>query len=299
MKIKNAKHYVSKIIEKKYSLARIVNDIETQFTNEAHDIFIKELLSEIRLYYCNVTIKLTDDDILTLINTQLEKGCELPTVQVDEETYPKVYHFTKEIGGYRTIQNTFGLKREVPNFVAEFVNLQEFILPLINDPFRESISITNEVPDFTILFEVEDYINESTLKTPIQKHSKIKPTPTIEDDKLNTLEILKVLKCKYNRNLILNSENYNRLTEYILYLVAHHALPEELEPFPITGASNEFIKKTFHLVYLSNGKKHKPLYLELLKLFRQFKDIEISTLNSKFSSYAGDYEKDKVNLITS
>ncbi|MCD8405014.1 hypothetical protein LNI91_05565 [Tenacibaculum dicentrarchi] len=139
--------------------------------------------------------------------------------------------------------------------------------------------------------------SNATKKEPQQEKEEI-TTPTIKDDLSKVLIIIKPLSGKWRRKEILNKTDYNRLIEYATSIIKNNKLPLNPLSFPLTNTTIDFIRKTFHLVYLELSKSNKKEWVELIQLFKQLEKTEYSTTFQKFSAYTGNYENDKKTLIT-
>lgn len=148
-----------------------------------------------------------------------------------------------------------------------------------------------------LIFSIYQAEKQGKLKVSnTQPHKRKKPTT--EEDINNALTKMTPLKGFYKRNPILKANDFDRLTEYIKSIIIHGKLPDDAKGFPTTGAPQEFIKHTIYQVYLVTGKQHRAIFISLIKLFDQFRNVEESTIEAKFSTYKADYEKDVKNLIT-
>ncbi len=142
----------------------------------------------------------------------------------------------------------------------------------------------------TIILDVESHTTKIKINA--------KKTSNVEDDKKRIDEILKPLSGYWNRAKIMTDKDYNRLKNYIIFLTEKDELPKNLEEFPFTKVSNEFIRKTIYEIYRYLGKKHRAEFIYLIHLFRQFNNTQETTTNQKFSNYSGDFERDKKTMIT-
>lgn len=121
----------------------------------------------------------------------------------------------------------------------------------------------------------------------------------LNSEDLNHIKcIVSPLGGKWNRNPILREDDFVRLIEYIAHIYETGVLPAGCEKFPRTGTTIDFIRKTLHLVYIHNNKRHKLAFISLLHLFKQMENTSQGTTSSKFSVYSGNYDNDIKNLIT-
>lgn len=106
------------------------------------------------------------------------------------------------------------------------------------------------------------------------------------------LEFIKPLGGYNIQDKLLDSADMDRLNSYVASLIKKGNLQDlTLLPFPKINLPNQFIRKTIHNVYLTIGKKNKDEFIQLIHLFKQFEDTEITTTNSKFSTYEGNYDE--------
>lgn len=148
-----------------------------------------------------------------------------------------------------------------------------------------------------LIFSIYQAEKQGKLKV-INTQPPKRKKPTTEEDINNALTKIEPFKGYFNRKPILKTNDFNRLTEYIKSIIIHGKLPDDAKGFPTTGATNQFISKTIHEVYLIIAKQHIDIFISLIKLFDQFRNVEESTIKAKFSIYKADYEKDVKNLIT-
>ncbi|MFW5886370.1 MAG: hypothetical protein ACOCUL_01310 [Bacteroidota bacterium] len=114
----------------------------------------------------------------------------------------------------------------------------------------------------------------------------------------NAHKIIEPLNGYWNGKRIMNKSDFEMLAYYIEEIIQNHKLPQKIQKFKRTNTTQEFIRKTIHLIYLQLGKKYKNEFIELIHLFEQFDQTVKTTTFSKFSVYKGDYENDLKNMIT-
>lgn len=91
---------------------------------------------------------------------------------------------------------------------------------------------------------------------------------------------------------------YNRLYDYVTYLVMHTAIPKNIQPIRKTEAliSNEYIMYTFHRLYLEiYGAKHMKATKDLFSIFLQkafegLSTYETTTIYKKLSQEPKGYK---------
>ena len=190
----------------------------------------------------------------------------------------------ENIGGRNMGWKGFVKKRISNNLTHKEIKEQGYYAGLVS---RVEFMISENLD----IFKKYDY------KTPEQKISIIKK-PSKKEDVLKVKDIIKPLGGYWNRKKILNKNDFDQLILYVEYILENKCLPNKTNQFPITGTSIEFIRKTIHSVYVYLGKKDKDVWVSLVHLFKQLNNTELSTTNSKFSAYSGNYEQDLKNIIT-
>ena len=202
-------------------------------------------------------------------------------------------------------------KKNLPNSIKHMENLVYKIIDYqklnkVRTKIGRHVKNNELHKDFTIIKEhISEQLefinkkNEEVLPIPnkIETFPKIQK-PTTKEDIRKIKEIINPLNGYWNRNQILNKNDFKRFTEYVISVFERGYLPDSVKQFSNTGASNEFIRKTIHLVYVYLSKSNKNTWISLVHLFKQFDNTEISTTNSKFSSYTSDYKTDLKNMIT-
>lgn len=164
--------------------------------------------------------------------------------------------------------------------------------------------IFNNVNLFESIFNAHFSVNKDLQGKPEnenleqKKSNNIKSKQSEEIDITKIKDIIKPLSGYWNKKLILNENDFLRLTNYIFFIIENHSLPDETLQFNITSTSIQFIRKTVHFVYIELGKKDKEVFVLLIHLFKQLVNTELETTKSKFSAYSGNYENDLKNMIT-
>jgi len=151
--------------------------------------------------------------------------------------------------------------------------------------------------DANNIYELDDDISSTnTLIEPISFNNSIdyksKKEEALKEVISKALEIIKPLGGIYKLESLLNEPEMIRLSTYITSIFRTGELPTNAFSFPITILEIEFIRKTIHFVYLLNKKKDVDEFINLLKLFENFKGYRHSTIRSNFAAYnSGSYEE--------
>lgn len=101
----------------------------------------------------------------------------------------------------------------------------------------------------------------------------------------------------YNRKneKIMSDEDFAKLVSSIYSLIDTGITPQNLQPIPQTGTTNEFLRYTFYLIHkeLYSTRPIRPEWIDLLHaIFIQFKDVERETTRKKFSTKPSYYDED-------
>jgi hypothetical protein len=121
------------------------------------------------------------------------------------------------------------------------------------------------------------------------------------NDKQTIEKYLKPLSGNWNGSRIMSNEDFERLNEYVFYLVENKKIPETIQTILQTNIPMEFVRKTFQSLYKSLYLKNtsiRILWIEfLIKTFKQFESWELDSINKNFATYRNNYEHD-LNKIT-
>lgn len=184
---------------------------------------------------------------------------------------------------------------------------------IIIEKLKNGISVENEpllnrLKEYHSIMAIEYNITQklksptpeiTELATSLEQRILSKPKkPTIDEDIKTAFEVIEPLKGYWNRNRILNDIDFDRLKKYIESIIRNDSLPKTVERFTRTGTTNDFIRKTIYEVYRMTGKRNRQLFIDLIHLFRQFDNTELTTTDKKFSNYQGNYNMDKESMIT-
>ena len=96
---------------------------------------------------------------------------------------------------------------------------------------------------------------------------------------------------------IMTEENFDRLMNYIDYLVEHNATPPNVQQIPTINLSNEHIEHTFYLLHkeLYTMRPTRDEWITFIKdVFYQFRDREFKTIKCKWqrpSTYDRDVQQ--------
>jgi len=159
----------------------------------------------------------------------------------------------------------------------------------IKNELNKAIQITIGDPEL-ILNEVKDPENNSQPTAPDDPYQFIKDT-------------LKPLSGKWwvSDMQIMTDQEYSRLVNYTVYMIENKKLPVKSVMILRTGATTEFIRKTFHLLFQHTRKSvPRNLYCQFLqKVFGQFKDLEFNSVTQNFARFDGGKYDEIVGIIIS
>jgi hypothetical protein len=118
------------------------------------------------------------------------------------------------------------------------------------------------------------------------------------NDKQTIEKYLKPLSGNWNGSKIMSNEDFERLNEYVFYLVENRRIPEVIQQIPQTNISTEFIRQTFYKLHKQlYGRRKNTYWIDFLhKTFIQFSGSELNTTNKVFATYRGNYEQDLENI---
>lgn len=121
-----------------------------------------------------------------------------------------------------------------------------------------------------------------------------KPTNENEKPALNHLDCL---KGKWEGIKIMTDKEHEKLVEYTGLILDHIKLPKQIKKISKQSTLPfEFIRKTFHLIYLQNGRVPKTnVWVDFLHSAFELKETKATTKNN-FPTYRGDYESTKAAI---
>jgi hypothetical protein len=165
---------------------------------------------------------------------------------------------------------------------------------------RESEEYKKDSKNYTFDFTREITNNESEfIDENIKSKSISKLNDDIFDNDKQTIEkYLKPLSGSWNGSKIMSDKDFERLNEYVFYMVENRRIPEVMQQITQTNISTEFIRQTFYKLHKQlYGRRKNTYWIDFLhKTFIQFSGSELNTTNKVFATYRGNYEQDLENI---
>lgn len=203
----------------------------------------------------------------------------------------------------------FGIERA--NMIEGFMQKLELTIPGL----RINSDNTKSIP--RLLFEFLDkqynaYIKEPSASFPVKQDNadirvKEKPKPTIKPmkvgEKLNIatthLAFLDGINPK-NQERFMLKENYNRLVEYVKYLITENKIPNNIKKIPTGNINKSWYVFTLYLIHKSIYSQINDVWIEFIqKVFEGYskENIKFKTLKTKFSVEPSGYGQAKNKSI--
>ncbi|MCE6988155.1 hypothetical protein [Dyadobacter sp. CY323] len=126
----------------------------------------------------------------------------------------------------------------------------------------------------------------------------------VQDTKESVENILQPLSGSWNRNEKIKSEIFLGVIEDVHFLIREQRMPDVVQEVNYTGFPNEFVRKTFAILYNKFFPKRSKQSRELMiryihSAYKQFANVSESTTNKKFTTYLSNYEIDKGRITYS
>lgn len=208
---------------------------------------------------------------------------------------------------YETIETVVGWEKQLvdENYVSrEVIENRQRISTTpstpwnINSIYEPTKAVYNETSKIKITQKGRRYL--ASLRQPEKSTTKaIEPLQGNENEKM-IVGYLACLKGKWQGIKIMSDSEHKRLIEYTTYLVNNCKLPKNIKQIPKRSTIPfEFVRKTFHFIYLGNKKVPKTIvWVDLLfAVFNLQGTCTKKTTKDNFPTYRGDYDGTRDAII--